>query len=160
MRQLFKFGYKTFLIFLNLGVGLGVGIYLLMRFRARLTKKNQKQIDMLNAKRKINFSDNTDKDLHVVNTETKVIDKSSDKPKVVAKQKITKVPNNNGNQNRLDEVFTVIKKYKEIDMNKLLSEIKGVTERTLRRDLQKLQNMKLILKEGTTKSAKYKHIVR
>ena len=56
---------------------------------------------------------------------------------------------------RTEEVYRLIKEFKEVDMPILLSRIKGVTERTLRRDLAKLQTMKLIKKSGSTKSAKY-----
>jgi predicted HTH transcriptional regulator len=56
---------------------------------------------------------------------------------------------------RTEEVYKIIKEMKEVDMAALLNKIKGVTERTLRRDLAKLQTMHLIKKSGSTKSAKY-----
>jgi DeoR/GlpR family transcriptional regulator of sugar metabolism len=40
-------------------------------------------------------------------------------------------------------------------MRDILSRVKGVTERTLRRDLLKLQEQGLITKKGSTKSAQY-----
>ena len=56
---------------------------------------------------------------------------------------------------RTEEVYKLIKELKQVDMTILLSKFKGITERTLRRDLAKLQTMKLIKKTGSTKSAKY-----
>jgi len=56
---------------------------------------------------------------------------------------------------RTEEVYRLIREMKTVDMTYLLSKIKGVTERTLRRDLAKLQTMRLIKKSGNTKSAKY-----
>ena len=56
---------------------------------------------------------------------------------------------------RTEEVYKLIKQLKEVDMSMLLSKFKGITERTLRRDLAKLQTMKLVKKTGSTKSAKY-----
>lgn len=56
---------------------------------------------------------------------------------------------------RTEEVYRLIKELKVVDMNVLLVKFKGITERTLRRDLAKLQTMKLIKKTGSTKSAKY-----
>jgi len=56
---------------------------------------------------------------------------------------------------RTEEVYKIVKELKEVEMSTLLAKIKGVTERTLRRDLAKLQTMKLIRKNGSTKSAKY-----
>ncbi|HLD03553.1 MAG TPA: hypothetical protein VJC17_02145 [Candidatus Dojkabacteria bacterium] len=41
------------------------------------------------------------------------------------------------------------------EMAIFLKQVKGVTERTLRRDLAVLINKKLVKKQGTTKSAKY-----
>jgi DeoR/GlpR family transcriptional regulator of sugar metabolism len=40
-------------------------------------------------------------------------------------------------------------------MRDILIRVKGVTERTLRRDLLKLQEEGLIIKKGNTKSAQY-----
>jgi len=56
---------------------------------------------------------------------------------------------------RTDQVYKLIKHFKEVDMAFILTKIEGVTERTLRRDLAKLQTMRLIKKSGSTKSAKY-----
>jgi hypothetical protein len=56
---------------------------------------------------------------------------------------------------RTEEVYKLVKQLKEVDMGVLLTKFKGITERTLRRDLAKLQTMKLIKKTGSTKSAKY-----
>jgi predicted HTH transcriptional regulator len=76
----------------------------------------------------------------------KLIEDKEDNPKltdVIAQNK------------RTEEVYKLIKELKEVDMTVLLAKVKGVTERTLRRDLAKLQTMKLIKKSGSTKSAKY-----
>lgn len=56
---------------------------------------------------------------------------------------------------RQDIVFRIIKSKKSIEMRELLPRIPGVTERTLRRDLLKLQEAGLILKQGSTKSSSY-----
>lgn len=56
---------------------------------------------------------------------------------------------------RTEEIYKLIKELKQVDMSILLSKFKGITERTIRRDLAKLQTMKLIRKSGSTKSAKY-----
>lgn len=52
-------------------------------------------------------------------------------------------------------VYAIIKGKKAIEMKDLLPRIPGVTERTLRRDLLKLQEVKLISKQGTTKASNY-----
>src|SRR3972149_7220842 len=55
---------------------------------------------------------------------------------------------------RQQSIFDLIKKQKNVDIRDL-NNIKGVTTRTLRRDLNKLIAEKLIRKEGKTKSARY-----
>ena len=56
---------------------------------------------------------------------------------------------------RQNVVYAIIKGKKQVEMKDLLMRVSGVTERTLRRDLLKLQALKLISKKGTTKSATY-----
>jgi hypothetical protein len=56
---------------------------------------------------------------------------------------------------RQQKILNVLKGVKIIEMKDLLIAIKGVTERTLRRDLLQLQNENLIKKIGNTKSVKY-----
>lgn len=56
---------------------------------------------------------------------------------------------------RTEQIYKLIKEMKVVEMSDLLSRFRGITERTLRRDLAKLQTMKLIKKTGSTKSAKY-----
>jgi predicted HTH transcriptional regulator len=56
---------------------------------------------------------------------------------------------------RQKEVYRLIETSKKVEMRDILSRVKGVTERTLRRDLLKLQEQGLITKKGSTKSAQY-----
>ena len=56
---------------------------------------------------------------------------------------------------RQNRVYNIIKQSKKVEMRHLLSQISGVTERTLRRDLLKLQELGLVLKKGSTKSVTY-----
>lgn len=56
---------------------------------------------------------------------------------------------------RQKEVFRLIETSKKVEMRDILIRVKGVTERTLRRDLLKLQEEGLIIKKGNTKSAQY-----
>jgi len=59
---------------------------------------------------------------------------------------------------RQKEIFEILKTKRTVEMKYLLSMIKNITERTLRRDLLRLQELKLISKEGNTKSVKY-HLI-
>ena len=59
---------------------------------------------------------------------------------------------------RQKEVLSLLKAKKTLEMKDLLGNIKGVTERTLRRDLLKLQELGFVKKVGTTKSVKY-HLI-
>lgn len=71
-------------------------------------------------------------------------------------KEVKKVKNIELNLNdRQKQVYKLIKQKKKIEMTDLLLNIKGVTERTFRRDLLKLQQNNLIVKKGTTKSASY-----
>lgn len=70
-----------------------------------------------------------------------------------AKDKIN--PNKLLNQ-RQEDILQIIKTLGQIDMPKLASVFKKVTDRTLRRDLLKLSKIKLIEKVGDTKGASYK----
>ncbi|KXK26753.1 MAG: DeoR-like helix-turn-helix domain protein [candidate division WS6 bacterium OLB20] len=56
---------------------------------------------------------------------------------------------------RQREIYKHINDKGEIEMNDLAKQIKGVTRRTLRRDLSKLVDEGLVIKQGKTKSAKY-----
>jgi hypothetical protein len=56
---------------------------------------------------------------------------------------------------RQNVIFAIIRGKKQVEMKDLLMRVSGVTERTLRRDLLKLQELKLISKKGTTKSVTY-----
>ncbi len=55
---------------------------------------------------------------------------------------------------RQQQIYDLIKGRKQIDIADLKA-VKGVTTRTLRRDLNKLIEEHLILKQGKTKSARY-----
>lgn len=57
---------------------------------------------------------------------------------------------------RQEALLKFIQKYEKATMAAFKEEIKGVTDRTLRRDLAKLESAKLISKHGSTKSAYYK----
>lgn len=59
---------------------------------------------------------------------------------------------------RQREVYRLIESSKKVEMKDLLMRVKGVTERTLRRDLLKLQELGLIKKKGNTKSSSYELI--
>jgi len=56
---------------------------------------------------------------------------------------------------RQQKILNVMKSVQIVDMKFLQVSIKGVTERTLRRDLLELQKVGLIKKIGNTKSVKY-----
>lgn len=56
---------------------------------------------------------------------------------------------------RQREIYKQISDKGELEMNDLARQIKGVTRRTLRRDLSKLVDEGLVIKQGKTKSAKY-----
>lgn len=56
------------------------------------------------------------------------------------------------------EIFEIIKTLGEVDMSKLVSLFERVTDRTLRRDMAKLVENKIIEKIGDTKGAVYKLI--
>jgi predicted HTH transcriptional regulator len=55
---------------------------------------------------------------------------------------------------RQQQIYNLIKAQKQIDIADLKA-VKGVTTRTLRRDLNKLMEEHLVLKQGKTKSARY-----
>jgi len=59
---------------------------------------------------------------------------------------------------RQQQVYEIISEYGTVEMKDLLMQIKGVTERTLRRDLLKLQLEGLVTKKGTTKAVSYTRI--
>ncbi len=56
---------------------------------------------------------------------------------------------------RQNVIYAIIRGKKSLEMKDLLPKIPGVTERTLRRDLLKLQEAGLIMKQGTTKASSY-----
>ncbi|GAB4286215.1 MAG: hypothetical protein Kow0081_4240 [Candidatus Dojkabacteria bacterium] len=57
---------------------------------------------------------------------------------------------------RQEKIIKLIQKKGEVDMAIISSIIKNVSERTLRRDLAKLENLGLIVKLGETKGATYR----
>ena len=68
-------------------------------------------------------------------------------------QKSSKVTNLTGRQQRILQVLKA--NQGKTDMQSFLKQVRGVTERTLRRDLAVLITRKLVKKQGATKSAKY-----
>lgn len=57
---------------------------------------------------------------------------------------------------RQRQIYKYLADNQEADMTSLAKKVKGVTSRTLRRDLGKLVEIGLVSKEGKTKSAKYR----
>jgi hypothetical protein len=70
-------------------------------------------------------------------------------------QAATRIVPLSGLSPRQKQVYEIISAYKTVEMKDLLAQIKGVTERTLRRDLLKLQQEGLVAKKGTTKAVSY-----
>lgn len=56
---------------------------------------------------------------------------------------------------RQNQILDLVREYDKIDTDLLKSEIKGVSVRTLRRDLDKLVNMKILEKIGKTRGVYY-----
>jgi predicted HTH transcriptional regulator len=56
---------------------------------------------------------------------------------------------------RQQKVLDLLKEKKNITVEDILSNIKGVSERTLRRDMNKLESLGVSKKQGTTKGSKY-----
>jgi predicted HTH transcriptional regulator len=77
------------------------------------------------------------------------------KQKTFPKVKVLPSSESDKMNSRQQEIFSIIIRKKEVDMQEILSQVKGVTERTLRRDLLKLSELKLVRKSGSTKQAKY-----
>ncbi len=75
--------------------------------------------------------------------------------KVIPGEQFPKTTKTKGLTPRQNVIYAIIKGKKTVEMKDLLMRISGITERTLRRDLLKLQELKLITKKGTTKSATY-----
>ncbi len=56
---------------------------------------------------------------------------------------------------RQEKILKILKERKEITIEELMLEIKNVSERTFRRDMKKLEELKFLEKEGNTKGSKY-----
>jgi hypothetical protein len=90
-----------------------------------------------------------------------VVKKPVVKEQVVVKQPVavsqkTAVPAQPAGLNpRQNRILKVLQVKKTVEMKDLLDAISGVTERTLRRDLLRMNELNLVKKEGTTKSVKY-----
>ncbi len=56
---------------------------------------------------------------------------------------------------RQSKVLKLLKERREITVEELVMEIKGVSERTFRRDMKKFEEEGLLKKEGNTKGSKY-----
>lgn len=63
-----------------------------------------------------------------------------------------------GLNNRQEKVLNLLKSKREITVDEALVDIKDVSERTLRRDMNKLESLGISKKEGTTKGSKYIYI--
>ncbi len=70
-------------------------------------------------------------------------------------EKATKNTNNNKLNLRQKKILNLLLEVKKIEMSNLKSEFINVTERTLRRDLSKLESEGLIKKSGKTKGSSY-----
>lgn len=80
------------------------------------------------------------------------------KPKSSATTKKTNTPlvAANGELNdRQSKLLLLIREKGKAEMNDFRSEFSSVTPRTLRRDLNKLEELNLVAKQGKTKSARY-----
>lgn len=61
-----------------------------------------------------------------------------------------------GINERQAEVLNIVGSYKEgVDMGKVAGQIKSVSDRTLRRDMARLEQMRLIKRAGTTRDSLY-----
>lgn len=80
---------------------------------------------------------------------------TSETEKIVKKEKAVAVKHDIELSPRQKIVYAIIKGKKSLEMKDLLMRIPSVTERTLRRDLLKLQEAGLITKQGTTKASSY-----
>ncbi len=61
-----------------------------------------------------------------------------------------------GLNGRQEQIYNLVKLKREVGMGEVSSLVKDVTERTLRRDLNKLEKLGLILQAGKTRDAVYK----
>lgn len=82
-----------------------------------------------------------------------VIEKS-----IVKKKKEVSDSKSNLLTTRQKKILKIFKGDKSVDMDQISSKISGVHVRTLRRDLNKLVDLKFIKKSGTTKGSSYKKI--
>jgi len=57
---------------------------------------------------------------------------------------------------RQEEIYTIIKEHKSVSLNFIIRRFLKVSERTLRNDLMKLIDKKLVVKVGNTKGAEYR----
>lgn len=65
------------------------------------------------------------------------------------------VPDKSGLNSRQEKILDILCERGEVTVEELLGEIGGVTERTLRRDMRKLEEMGWSKKEGNTKGSIY-----
>lgn len=59
---------------------------------------------------------------------------------------------------RQRKILEILSSEGEVTIGDIMKKIKGITERTLRRDMKKLEQLDLSRKEGTTKGSKYIYI--
>lgn len=100
--------------------------------------------------------DEGQKEVFIERLEEKLEDDSMQKPK---KEKIQKVRKVNSSKSKLsgrqEEIMKVFSTNKKVDTDVLNKKIKGITIRTLRRDLDKLTQDGLIKKVGKTRGSYY-----
>jgi len=70
-----------------------------------------------------------------------------------ASLKQKKIPESLNSRQR--NILSILSSEGEVTVEQLMSEIKGVTERTFRRDMKKLEELGLSAKQGNTKGSKY-----
>lgn len=85
-----------------------------------------------------------------VKTVTKKIDKLEKQAKKVAKNAGLEL------NDRQKEIYELIRKEVELNMARLVEKIPNVTDRTLRRDMTKLERLGLVTQAGKTRDSVYK----
>lgn len=93
-------------------------------------------------------------------TPRKVVEEKEIVVKTKLKPKPIKVDSKNGLlSSRQKKILSLFEKTSEpVDMDGISAGVKGVHVRTLRRDLTKLSNLRLIKKVGSTKGTSYKKV--
>ena len=90
----------------------------------------------------------------VVNSVKAVKAAVSAKPK--AKPVVKKATVDFGLSDRQESIYQLVRREGEIDMKSVLSKVDGVSDRTLRRDMTKMEKLGLIKQVGKTRNSVYK----